>query len=763
MQGMHQLFRRTAGHWVLIIVFLLFFSLIPSFAQDSVRVVLAGAEGGLYRISIGQSSGKVDPLWQGGSVTSIVAAREGWYFIGSGGLIFSPDLASFENRSSGLPFKTVLAFNDGKFSLVREIETIKSLAVDPAKEGRLVLCTNTGVWYSEDGGRRWKDIGAPSTVPGTRAVSFGPWQGSASHLVWIAHSIKGLFVKDPENGQGWTSVSAGLPKAAGANGEEISSFTLVPKNTALPLSRLGQLDSKPNGAWTFYAALSFLGRLYEWNPDSRTFIERWNDGRDFESVESLGAAGSEGLMALIGSSPARFYLNPKSDSAASQSSGTKDSAGSSAANPIAAPVIDGELSEMLIEAGGLLEAFSGEKPSCIVLLPDLEPVFAGSGAALAPAWAPRISLSELWRFYDTAPILSAETAGLSDTARTRLQNTQAARERRRRADKKDGLYLQTGFVINKASREKYFALIQEKGLNSLVIDMKDDYGRLRFSPQSAILQELGVVGDRLDIEEFVAQAREKDIYLIARIVVFKDESLYKAKSGKFAVRDAGTGSGWRGTKKDGQLMGEYWVDPYSTDVWRYNVEIAQEVLRRGFDEVQFDYIRFPTDGENLDQARYPAQKPGMSPDSALESFLRFARQSIAAPISVDIYGANGWYRSGTRTGQDVEMLSRYADAVCPMLYPSHFEQNFMAQAPTELRPYRIYKIGSLRNLALSRGQMLVRPYVQAFYLDVSYDRSYYGPRYVELEIEGVREGADQGMTFWNNSGRYTDLPVLGKP
>jgi ligand-binding sensor domain-containing protein len=94
-----------------------------------------------------------------------------------------------------------LVFKDGEFKLVREIETIKSLAVDPAREGRLVLCTNTGVWYSEDGGKRWKDIGAPSTVPGAKAVSFGPWDGSASHAVWLAHSIKGLFVRDPGNGQ----------------------------------------------------------------------------------------------------------------------------------------------------------------------------------------------------------------------------------------------------------------------------------------------------------------------------------------------------------------------------------------------------------------------------------------------------------------------------------------------------------------------------------------------------------------------------------
>ena len=150
----------------------------------------------------------------------------------------------------------------------------------------------------------------------------------------------------------------------------------------------------------------------------------------------------------------------------------------------------------------------------------------------------------------------------------------------------------------------------------------------------------------------------------------------------------------------------------------------------------------------------------MSQDGALESFLRFARSALDAPISVDIYGSNGWYRTGARTGQDVEMLARYVDVICPMLYPSHFEQNFLAQEPAELRPYRIYSLGTLRNRAIARGRALIRPYVQAFYLDVSYDRLHYDLRYVREEVRGVREGANQGMTFWNNSGRYDDVPSL---
>jgi hypothetical protein len=196
----------------------------------------------------------------------------------------------------------------------------------------------------------------------------------------------------------------------------------------------------------------------------------------------------------------RFYLNPRPASNTTLYPSTKISTENPVSNPIAEPVVDGDLSQILIKAGGLLEAFSGEKPSCIALLPDLESALAKTGAIPS-------SLSELWRFYADMPSLSAEVAGLSDTARARLQDSQAAKERRRLADKKEGLYLQTGFVTNSSSRDKYIALIKEKGLNSIVVDMKDDYGRLRFSPQSAVLKELGVVGDRLDIEEFASQAK----------------------------------------------------------------------------------------------------------------------------------------------------------------------------------------------------------------------------------------------------------------
>jgi hypothetical protein len=95
-----------------------------------------------------------------------------------------------------------------------------------------------------------------------------------------------------------------------------------------------------------------------------------------------------------------------------------------------------------------------------------------------------------------------------------------------------------------------------------------------------------------------------------------------------------------------------------------------------------------------------------------------------------------------------------------MYYPSHFEQGFLAQAPAVERPYRIYKLGDLRTDAIARGRIVVRPYVQAFYMNVSYDRVWYNLDYVKREVAGVRDAVNLGMTFWNNGGRYDDIPLL---
>ncbi len=666
-------------------------------AQSRTDEVLAGGEKGLYRLSSKGEEVTASLIWDAGSVNAIIPSPEGWYFLGSKGLVFSQDLLAFEIRSAGLPVKTLKTYDDGAFKLIKEPVAIKSLAYDPASPSRLAVNTATEVWYSEDSGKTWRSLGSPSTTQGIKAVSFGPWQDGSRHSIWVSHAIKGLFVTDPAT-NAWIPASAGIPGIIGSNSEEVSGFALLPSGKGETIS------SQEN----FLAGLSFLGRVLLWNPQEKAFIEAWSDSGDFGAVDALFPAGSDAAYAISGGSIQELRLSP-GESRITMSA-------------------DQDLTDSARSIMRTVRSAHGDSVACAAWLPG------------ASSLRPALAFNELWRLGSGEPE--------DDAASRRLQL----------AEGKDGLYLQTGFVIDPATRVKYFDLIQAQGLNSLVIDMKDDYGRLRFKPVSPLLKSMGKAGQTLDIAAFAKEAKARGIYLIARIVVFKDEALFNWNGGALALRNAKTGKSWQGLKSDGQPIQEFWVDPYSPEVWRYNVEIAKEVASLGFDEIQFDYIRFPTDGVNLKDARFAYQEGGMTQDSALESFLGFARQSLGLPISIDIYGANGWYRSGTRTGQDVEMLAKYVDVICPMLYPSHFEQAFLAQAPAELRPYRIYRIGSLRNAAIARGKALIRPYVQAFYLDVSYDRIYYNPAYVAEEVRGVREGANQGMTFWNNSGRYTDIP-----
>ncbi len=312
--------------------------------------------------------------------------------------------------------------------------------------------------------------------------------------------------------------------------------------------------------------------------------------------------------------------------------------------------------------------------------------------------------------------------------------------------------------------QKFKKVVKDRNMNSIVIDMKDDYGFLRYDTHDPLVMKKGAVSSYAikDLNKFIEEFKKENIYLIARIVTFKDRSLSKYDNGKYAVWDSKQNKPWVGIKgvEDGQTAyyDEHWVDPYSEEVWEYNVAIAKELIARGFDEIQFDYIRFPTDGTNLYNAKYRWQDKGMDKESALISFLSYARENIKAPIGIDIYGANGWYRSGTRTGQDAEMLAEYVDVIGPMFYPSHFEQTFLNYAPVADRTYRIYYYGSFRNTILCRNRAIIRPWIQSFYLNVSYDRLYYDSDYIKKQFFGVRDSIDRGYMCWNNSGEYGVTP-----
>ncbi|UTY30075.1 hypothetical protein E4N76_09545 [Treponema putidum] len=355
-----------------------------------------------------------------------------------------------------------------------------------------------------------------------------------------------------------------------------------------------------------------------------------------------------------------------------------------------------------------------------------------------------LSLSELWLLHDKQNQINPYA---------------------KKADGKKGIYTPTHQMSDEKSFENHLKTIKDNKLNALVIDMKDEAGFVRYESKNEDIKKYNGIKYTLDIEKFIKKAKAENIYLIARIVVFKDKNLYRYNDGQYAVKDKETGKPWQGYNLyngEKEIIQEHWVDPYNEDVWKYNVDIAEELSSLGFDEIQFDYIRFPTDGLNLADARYPARESGMDKVSALMSFLAYSRERIKAPISIDIYGANGWYRTGARTGQEVELLAEFVDVICPMFYPSHFSQSFLAYKPAEERPYRIYHQGSYRNKLIARNKVIVRPWAQAFFIPVSYDKKYYDENYVKRQILGIKDSIDEGYIYWNNSGRYLDLRPDGE-
>jgi hypothetical protein len=249
---------------------------------------------------------------------------------------------------------------------------------------------------------------------------------------------------------------------------------------------------------------------------------------------------------------------------------------------------------------------------------------------------------------------------------------------------------------------------------------------------------------RAPIREIVAELKERKIYTIARQVVFKDNRVYAFQRNRYAIRDVGGGP-W------GADQEERWVDSYSTWVHNYNIRVAREVLALGFDEIQFDYIRFPSDGP-IGRCRWSHKQGNAYKSEALESFLRKARSQIDAPISIDVFGYNAIYRAGGVIGQDIFDMGKYIDVLSPMHYSSHFGPRYMRDVPRDQRAHALLKLGCERPVRRSRGGFQVRPWLQAFEMMGATWGS--GRPYMRGQILGSLEGGCNGFLWWGPIARF---------
>ena len=678
------------------------------------NTVLVGTETGLYQL-IGTTQ---NPLWQEGYVQKILKA-DGWYFLTSEGIVYSKDLVNFEKRNSGLPAHTIKKYDGKVKSFEYKQKTLKDLAIHPENPQIMVTATKDAVYLSKDAGLSWKSIGFSARTPGLKSLVVMDLpvivtnedktlqESSETQLVvCMSHAIYGFSYYLPNSSKPkWIDIEKGfdnMPKPSLT--EEIACM--------LPIVSENEDGSKK---YDIYFGTSFIPRLYKLDWKNKKVELLWKNTLQNDTQESLVKLDNT-----------MIYLNRKGF------------------NAIDLTTNQSTLLPTEVQIWQNLIKFSPENYLCAYL-----PSILTKGKT-------DVSLTELWM----------------------LQQDKKRNEYQQIADGKKSLYMPAHHAIDKRLDE-HLQTVKDNKLNSIVIDMKDDYGGLRFDARTPeLVAKKAVSSYAVKLDDFVPKMKEQGLYLIARIVVFKDRNLYRYNNNEMAVYDKSTNAPWRGLRRmedkkdaDGNVIldeagnpvkepvyfDEYWVDPYCEKVWEYNIQVAKELIERGFDEIQFDYIRFPTDGTNLGQTKYRYQEKGMDMESALISFLSYARENIKAPIGIDIYGSNGWYRSGSRTGQDVELLSEFVDVICPMFYPNHFEQNFLAYQPEIERPYRIYYYGTYRNAQIARDKVLIRPWAQAFYLNVSYDRKYYNKDYVRRQIFGVRDSMNNGYMYWNNSGRYSDI------
>ncbi|HEY3280245.1 MAG TPA: putative glycoside hydrolase [Gemmatimonadales bacterium] len=282
-------------------------------------------------------------------------------------------------------------------------------------------------------------------------------------------------------------------------------------------------------------------------------------------------------------------------------------------------------------------------------------------------------------------------------------------------------------------------------INAFVVDVKDDTGCLLYPSQVPVAQAVGAtrcVRTR-DVRARLDTLRAHDIYPIARIVVAKDPLLAEHRS-QWSVKHVDGGL-WR------DRIGSAWVDAYNDSVWIYAAQIAEEAVRLGFAEVQFDYVRFPDEPrEMMAQAIFPARRAGETQRAAVRSSVTMLKQRLeplGVPVTFDIFGLTASATSGDLgIGQVWEDFVTVADVVLPMVYPSHYYRGAYGYERPNANPYAIVRHALLEALERSRPHVrsaAIRPYLQAFTLGRRL------PRYTPFEIrEQIRAAEELGIMSW---------------
>lgn len=312
------------------------------------------------------------------------------------------------------------------------------------------------------------------------------------------------------------------------------------------------------------------------------------------------------------------------------------------------------------------------------------------------------------------------------------------------------LHLTASAAGSKRYRAKLYKMLDQTVVNAVVVDIKEENGYMYIPGIKAAVEAKAYVPEIPDLAEWLAEMHRRHIYTVGRIVTFKDD-LYARAHPEAAVHRADNGGIWQ------DRHGVAWLDPYNHEAWNYDLSVAEAAVRAGFNEIQFDYIRFPTDGE-LRNMRFVKPYSKVAAAQALVYFLHRAAEALhpmGAKVSIDVFGLTTTVSTGMGIGQLLGPMSREVDYVCPMIYPSHYSPGEYGLPIPNNEPYRVIHLAIRDGLKVlgPEGKTKLRPYFQDFSLPKR------GIRYHAKEVRAqIQAAADLGVmnwTLWNARCSYT--------
>ncbi len=309
------------------------------------------------------------------------------------------------------------------------------------------------------------------------------------------------------------------------------------------------------------------------------------------------------------------------------------------------------------------------------------------------------------------------------------------------------IYIPFHYLRSRKLMNDYLDFVQATELNAIVVDVKGDFGFIGWESEVELAAVVGADERRTDtwlpLDELIAEAKKRNVYTVARFVVFKDDPLAHGKPELAVVRE--DGSVWI----DGEELG--WANPFKKEVWDYNIALAKEAAAFGFDELNFDYIRFPSDGD-VGAIVYEEDNSRETRTTAIREFMQHLAEALRPYrvfTSADVFGLTIWVtpESDMNIGQRIIDITPYVDYLAPMVYPSTFISGNLGYDNPSAEPYGIVSRSQQKAEELVPPYVKVRPWLQGYWYSLDEMR---------LLKQGAIDAESTGWAWWNAGGKYDD-------